>query len=299
MRQILTIVANPELIKLDKVFLDDFNNIIKDLLLNQVTLAESKAYKYELKFLNEEIYDKIEAFLSDQKLDFFIQTKESFETQKRLFLTDMDSTLIENECIDEMARRIGKYEEISNITKSAMSGNSLFESSLEQRVSILADMSVNWLEDIYKNDIKLNPGAEIMLKTLQARGFKTGVVSGGFTYFTSHLREKLGLDYEFANVLEIKDEKLTGKIIPPIFGSEDKLIVMKDIMKKEFIHKQEIIGIGDGANDLPFLEYIDNAFAYHAKAVVKKNVPFHINYTDLTSILYFLGIKESEFVSIF
>lgn len=297
MRLILTIVRNVKDRDLESLSFDKFEEflVLKANILTQRDLCANIAKEYEIEKKEENLFEIISEYLQGKNTDFFLRSKEQHLVKKKLYITDMDSTLIKNECIDEMAEFIGKGDEIKNITKASMEGNLIFESSLEHRVNLLKGMSVKLLNDIYENVIELSEGAEIVARTLKKNDVKLAIVSGGFTYFTGQLREKLNFDYDFANNLEVKDGKLTGRLVPPIFGSADKLVALKDIMREMNIHEDEVIGIGDGANDLIFLSHIQNGFAYKAKPLVQEKLKLHINHTDLTSVLYFLGFSKNEF----
>lgn len=297
MRQILTIVANPQTFKLQGSFLKEFDSFLaqKAQIVSYRDLAIEVAVEYELISEGKGFKKDIANYLDGISVDFFLRSKKSFSTHKKLFISDMDATLIQNECIDEMAREIGKGEEIEKITAQSMEGNLVFESSLDLRVSLLKGMDVNLLKKIYDEVITLTEGVETVAKTLKTQGIKSVIVSGGFTHFTNHLRNQLAFDYDFANVLEVKNEKLTGKVIPPMFGPKDKLRALKGLMESENVSMEEIVGIGDGANDLPFLTFIDNGIGYKAKKLVRGSLDYNIIHTDFTSVLYFLGIKKSDF----
>ena len=216
-----------------------------------------------------------------------------FRRSKRLIVFDMDSTLIQTEVIDELADAHGVGEEIRAITEEAMNGNMDFDESLIKRVSKLEGLEASKMDEILKN-LPLTPGVEEFVKTIKSLGYKVAVISGGFTYFAYALKEKLGLDYAFANELEIIDGKLTGKVTGTIINAEQKALLVKLISQQEGISLEQVVAIGDGANDLPMLATAGLGIAFHAKEIVKKKAQQHMSHGPMTSILYFLGIPGHE-----
>lgn len=209
---------------------------------------------------------------------------------KRLIVMDMDSTLIQNEVIDEIAKAYGVGEEVSSITELAMNGKIDFDESLTRRVALLKDFPENKLKEILDN-ISLTLGAEEFIETVKKIGYKVAIISGGFTYFAKHFKEKLDLDYVFANELEIINGKLTGKIKGSIVNAEKKALLLELISQQENIRLEQVVAIGDGANDLPMLAKAGLGIAFHAKDIVKKSAKQHMSHGPMTSILYFLGIQ--------
>ncbi len=201
----------------------------------------------------------------------------------------MDSTLIQAEVIDELAKAHGVGHEISEITERAMNGELDFNESLIARVSKLKGLDASVMEGILSN-LPLTPGVEDFLKTIKKLGYKVAVISGGFTFFAEALKEKLGLDYAFANELEIIDGKLTGNVLGTIVNAEQKAILVNLIAQQENISLEQVVAIGDGANDLPMLSRAGLGIAFHAKDIVKKKAQNHMSHGPMTSILYFLGI---------
>lgn len=212
-----------------------------------------------------------------------------YRRSKRLIVFDMDSTLIQTEVIDEMAlaNNVGEY--VKEITEKAMNGEIDFNESLTQRVSKLKGLKESQLKQILAN-LPYTPGVEEFIKTVKALGYKVAIISGGFTYFAEALKEKLGIDYAFANELEIVSGELTGKIQGTIVNAEQKALLVKLIAQQEKIGLEQVVAVGDGANDLPMLATAGLGIAYHAKDIVKKNAEQSMSHGPMTSILYFLGI---------
>jgi phosphoserine phosphatase len=207
---------------------------------------------------------------------------------KKLLLTDMDSTLIEQECIDEMAARFGLKEQVSAITERSMRGEIAFEQALIERVALLEGLPAGALQAIYDQTITLTPGAEMLIKHFKAAGGKVVLLSGGFTFFTERLAEKLGLDAHEANQLEIADGKLTGRLLPPLLGPEAKLDALRRYGKQWNITPEQTLAMGDGANDLPMLTAAGLGVAYRGKAKVQEAMREQnkavFNHTDLRGV---------------
>ena len=212
-----------------------------------------------------------------------------FRRNKRLIVFDMDSTLIQNEVIDELACACGQDKWVKKTTQQAMEGKINFDESLRKRVAKLKGLKVKKMQDILKN-LPLTPGTEEFIKTVKSLGYKLALISGGFSFFANHFKEKLNLDYAFANELEIKDGKLTGNLVGDIVNPKQKATIIGLIAQQEGISLEQVVAIGDGANDLPMLMKAGLGIAFHAKEIVKKKAPQQMAYGPMTSILYFLGI---------
>ena len=222
-----------------------------------------------------------------QRYDFDINIiPAQFEPKKvRLLFTDMDSTLINIECVDEIADFINVKPEVSAITDAAMRGDIDFETSLRQRVALLKGLDTSVLERVFEERLKLNPGAEIMLKGLRVKGIKTALVSGGFTFFTERLKEQLGLDYAMANVLTEKNGKLTGEVSGAICGAQAKADFLLTQCEKLGISTSQVVAMGDGANDLSMMKEAGLSIAYHAKPKVQSEADVVLNYCGLEGVL--------------
>ena len=225
--------------------------------------------------------------------DIAFQKDNIFRRNRRLVCFDMDSTLIQTEVIDELAKRHGVGKQVQAITEAAMNGEIDFNESFRQRVALLKGLDESVMEDIAKN-LPITEGAEKLFKTLKKYGFKTAILSGGFTYFGKYLQHKLGVDYVYANDLEIKDGKLTGRHLGEIVNGEMKAEMLKKIAFKEDIHLEQVVAVGDGANDLPMLNIAGLGIAFHAKPKVKENARHSISTIGLDAILYLMGFRDRE-----
>lgn len=223
------------------------------------------------------------------KIDVAFLKDNVFRRNKRLIVFDMDSTLIQTEVIDELAELAGAGDEVRAITHRAMNGEIDFDESLKLRVSKLKGLETAKMQQILEN-LPLTPGVEEFIKTIKSLGYKVALISGGFNFFADALKIKLGLDYSFANELQIEDGKLTGHVTGTIVNANQKAILVKLIAQQENISLEQVVAIGDGANDLPMLATAGLGIAFHAKDVVRKAAQQHLSHGPMTSILYFLGI---------
>jgi phosphoserine phosphatase len=212
---------------------------------------------------------------------------------RRLICFDMDSTLIQTECIDELAERNGVGAEVRAITESAMRGEIDFKESFTRRVALLKGLDVSVMEEIAQH-LPFNEGLERMMKILKMVGYKTAILSGGFTYFGKHLQQKFGFDYVYANELEIVDGKLTGRYVGDIVDGRRKAELLRLLCQVEGINLAQAVAVGDGANDLPMPSLAGLGIAYHAKPKVQANAQQNITSIGLDGILYFLGLKDSQ-----
>jgi phosphoserine phosphatase len=207
-----------------------------------------------------------------------------------LLVTDMDSTLISIECVDEIADFADIKPQVAAITESAMRGEIDFETSLRQRVGLLKGLDVAALEQVYEQRLQLNPGAEIMIKTLQQAGIKVALVSGGFTFFTERLKQRLGLDYTLANVLGEQDGKLTGEVVGDICGAQAKADFLHERCVELNLSPNQAIALGDGANDLLMMKQAGLSIAYHAKPTVQQQAATALNHSGLEGVLGLLQL---------
>lgn len=226
-------------------------------------------------------------------VDIAFQEDNIYRRSRRLVCFDMDSTLIQAEVIDELAKRAGVGEEVIRITEAAMRGEINFSESFKQRIALLKGLDEKVMIEIAEN-LPLTEGAERLFRTLKKYGFKTAILSGGFTYFGKYLQNKLGVDYVFANQLEIVDGKLTGNYLGDIVDGSKKAELLRNIAFKEDIHLKQTVAVGDGSNDLPMINIAGLGIAFHAKPVVKKNAQHAISTTGLDSILYLMGFRERD-----
>ncbi len=227
-------------------------------------------------------------------LDIIMQPYSVFKREKRLIVFDMDSTLIDAEIIDELAKEAGVYEEVKKLTERAMKGELQFKEALEERVKLLKGLPVDVLEKIYSK-VKFTDGAKELIRSLKEAGYKIAVVSGGFSYFTDRIKKELGLDYAFGSELEIKDGKLTGRIKGRIIDAEEKARIIEEIAKKEGISPENVVAVGDGANDRLMIERAGLGIAFNAKEALKEVADGSISKENLIGLASVLKLP-SEFV---
>ena len=258
-------------------------------------LAKGKAIEFDIEDVDEVPYQtSLRAELANRGIDADICVTPQGDRKKKLLICDMDSTLIEQECIDELADFARVKERVSAITERAMRGEIGFDDALIERVGMLQGLPLSVLRECYEQKITLNPGAKTLAQTMSANGAKTVIVSGGFTFFTSRIALDAGFDEHQANVLISDTRKLTGEVGRPILGREAKLEALKQ-HSEPFGGPKNAIAIGDGANDLAMITAAGLGIAYYAKPAVAAAAHCAINHTDLTTALYFQGYYEDEF----
>ena len=229
---------------------------------------------------------------SELNFDISFQEESMYRRMRRLICFDMDSTLIGTEVIDELAEKAGVGEEVKAITESAMRGEIDFQESFHRRVKLLKGLDVSVMREIAEN-LPITEGVDRLMNVLKKVGFKTAILSGGFTYFGNYLKDKYGFDYMYANELEIENGKLTGNYVGDIVDGRRKAELLRLIAQVEKIDLRQTVAVGDGANDLPMLGVAGLGIAFHAKPKVKQNAEQSLSTVGIDGILYFLGYKDS------
>ena len=229
---------------------------------------------------------------SELEVDFSFQRDNMYRRMRRLICFDMDSTLIQTECIDELAERAGVGEQVRAITESAMRGEIDFKESFTQRVALLKGLDVSVMQEIAET-MPITEGVERLMFVLKRYGYKIAILSGGFTFFGEYLQKKFGIDYVYANELEVEDGKLTGRYVGDVVDGKRKAELLRLIAQVEKVDIAQTIAVGDGANDLPMLSLAGLGIAFHAKPKVKENARQSINTIGLDGVLYFLCFKDS------
>lgn len=240
----------------------------------------------------QQMQEKFLELSASLNFDISFQEESMFRRMRRLICFDMDSTLIQTEVIDELAERAGVGEKVRAITESAMQGEIDFTESFRQRVKLLKGLDERVLKEIAEK-LPITEGLERLMKVLQRVGFKTAILSGGFTYFGNYLQEKYGFDYMYANELEIVNGKLTGNYVGDVVDGKRKAELLKLIAQVEKIDIRQTVAVGDGANDLPMLGIAGLGIAFHAKPKVKQTAEQSLSTVGIDGILYFLGYKDS------
>lgn len=231
------------------------------------------------------------ALADDEDFDISVQEDTIFRRNRRIVVFDMDSTLIQMEVIDELARRGGVYDAVSAITASAMRGEIDFETSFRRRMALLKGLPSNALYEV-AGDMPITPGAHRLMRTLKSLGYKTAILSGGFTFFAEKLQRELGFDYVYAHELEIAEGMLSGNIIGDVIDGFRKAALLREIARREDISLEQTIAVGDGANDLPMLSIAGIGIAFHAKPLVRRQAQHSISLMGLDALLYLLGIRD-------
>ncbi|TVQ10529.1 MAG: phosphoserine phosphatase SerB [Balneolaceae bacterium] len=226
-------------------------------------------------------------------IDIAFQLDNMYRRNRRMVAFDMDSTLIQAEVIDELAKAAGAGEQVASITEQAMAGQLDFRESFTKRLGLLKGLDEKHLEKIAR-ELPITDGTEHLIKTLRHIGYKTAIISGGFRYFGEYLQKKLKIDYVFANELEIVNGKVTGNVKGDVIDGERKALILRQLAEKEGISLEQVIAVGDGANDLPMLGIAGLGIAFHAKPVVKEKAGQSISSLGLDSILYLLGMRDRD-----
>jgi phosphoserine phosphatase len=241
----------------------------------------------------EQLRAEFLAIAQELNVDIAFQQDSIFRRNRRLVVFDMDSTLIDAEVIDELAKAAGVGEQVAAITERAMRGELDFQESFRERMALLKGLPESTLEEIGKT-LRLTEGAETLITQLRRLGYKTAILSGGFTYFAERLQKRLGIDYVYANSLPVKDGVVTGEVELPIVDGQRKADLLRELAQREGISLEQTIAVGDGANDLPMLSIAGLGVAFRAKPLVKQSAKQSISNLGLDGILYLLGLRDRE-----
>lgn len=239
------------------------------------------------------VRERAEGALEGRRVDVCVQSAEG--RRKRLLVADMDSTIINVECLDELADFAGVKAQVSAITERAMAGELAFEGALRERVAMLKGLAIDALQDCYDARVRLNPGAETLVRTMAAHGARCVLVSGGFTFFTGRVATAAGFHDNRANTLIEDDGKLSGLVAEPILGREAKLAALQEEAAALGVTPAAALAIGDGANDLAMIEAAGLGVAYRAKPIVAAQADARVDHADLTALLYFQGYRREAF----
>jgi phosphoserine phosphatase len=240
-------------------------------------------------------YGLLREALASAPLDIVVQEKEN--RRKKILIADMDSTMIDQECIDELADEVGLKEHVAAITARSMNGEIAFEPALRERVALLKDLDIAVVDRIIANRLTLASGGRALVATMRANGAWTALVSGGFDVFTSRIAAKLGFDENRANHLVERDRRLTGEVSEPILGRAAKADALNEIASRLGLTAADAIAVGDGANDLDMIRLAGTGVALHAKPAVAAEAKVRIDHGDLTALLYLQGYTSQEFVT--
>jgi phosphoserine phosphatase len=242
-----------------------------------------------------QLVQRLRAALAPRPIDVNLIAAEPRQLRKKLLVADMESTIIEQECLDELALYAGLYARIAAITARAMRGELAFEAALSERVALLGGLDAGLLEEVYARRVTLMPGAETLVATMRRHGAHCALVSGGFSFFSERIATRLGFDSQQANRLEVIGGKLAGSVRPPILGREAKLATLERLTRALKLAASETLAVGDGANDLAMIRAAGLGVAFRAKPIVAEAAAVRIEHGDLTALLYLQGYARAEF----
>ncbi|RLQ88146.1 phosphoserine phosphatase SerB [Notoacmeibacter ruber] len=271
-------------------------SLASELSAEPICLSEGEAYDFVItgETGGDAAEGTIRSLLGDLPVDVVVQDQE--ERRKSVLIADMDSTMIQQECIDELADMVDMKEHVAAITARAMNGEIAFEPALRERVALLRDLDVGVIEQVIEQRITLMPGGRELIATMRAHGGYCALVSGGFTAFTSRIASMLGFDEHRANELLEKDGKLSGEVAEPILGRDAKVRALREVTSARGLTPDDAIAVGDGANDLGMIQLAGTGIALHAKPSVAAEARFRIDHGNLTAILFLQGYRRDEFV---
>lgn len=276
--------------------IDDIKRLTGRIPLNETDRVPKASVEFSMRGTPidpEELQRDFMEMATKQNMDISFQRESMFRRMRRLICFDMDSTLIQTEVIDELAIKAGVGDQVKEITERAMRGEIDFTESFKQRVALLKGLDVSVMQEIAEN-LPITEGVERLMKILKMVGFKIAILSGGFMYFGNYLAQKFGIDYVYANELEVKDGKLTGRYAGEVVDGKRKAELLRLIAQVEKIDLMQTVAVGDGANDLPMIRLAGLGIAFHAKPKVKATAQQSLSTVGLDGILYFLGYKDSH-----
>jgi phosphoserine phosphatase len=295
MSLVATLICNPADPALDSTVVDGARAILPSpgtpqWLSNEVAV--------DIPFTGSEDISAITARLREARGDLPIDVvvQPQIDRRKKLFLADMDSTMIGQECVDELADFAGLKAHVAGITERAMRGEIAFEPALRERVALLKGLSVGVIDEVLKTRITPTPGGRALVMTMRAHGAYTCLISGGFTLFTNAIAARIGFQENRANELKVEDGKLSGEVTEPILGRATKLATLIELREAFDLDNLDTLVVGDGANDLGMIEAAGLGVAYHAKPAVAAAAHVRVEYGDLTALLYMQGYRRDEFV---
>lgn len=296
----VTLICNPAGPEMPRTVVEGVHSVLKDECNGFTSRALSPGHALDNWLVGAKsdcaaLAGRLREMLGPAPIDIVVQPLEG--RRKRLLIADMDSTVIQQECIDELADFAGKRAEISAITERAMRGELDFEAALKERVAMLKGLPESVLEETFRKRITLTPGARTLVRTMKKFGGCAALVSGGFTFFTSRVAEAAGFDFNDANTLIVKDGALTGEVAEPIRGRAAKEAALARIAAERAIPLEETMAVGDGANDLSMLGRAGLGVAFRAKPAVAAAADARIDHADLTALLYLQGVPAAEFAT--
>ncbi|NOD94076.1 phosphoserine phosphatase SerB [Ruegeria sp. HKCCD4884] len=287
---VATLLTNPAAPSLDRALPESLRNAWGGG--DVVWLSPDEAVEFELSDMPDNRWD-VWADLQGMGVDLIVQSAEG--RRKKMLLADMDSTMIQQECIDELADEAGVGDRVKDITARAMNGELDFEGALIERVGLLKDLDESVIGKVLNERITLMPGGKALLATMRSNGAYAALVSGGFTAFTARVAELLGFDENRANTLLAEDGKLTGDVARPILGRQAKIEALEQISTRLGLSENDVMAVGDGANDLGMLGRAGTGVALHAKPSVAVQCDVRVNHGDLTALLYLQGYSRADF----